>query len=350
MLKIQNMSRRLGTFTINDVSFSVSKGEYFILLGVSGAGKSLLLEMIAGLTAPDSGTICLEDRDITSEKIQSRNIGLVFQDYAVFPHLTVRENVGYALHGSHLTHSGRKEMVRDISVKMNIEDLLDRKPSTLSGGEQQRVALARTLVQKPKVLLLDEPLSSLDPKLRGEIRNLLRSIHRDGQTVIHVTHDYEEAVSLADTIAVVNEGMIVQTGTPEEVFSHPKSEFVAHFIGIKNFYRASVVRDSSGIHAVTEGNILINLGPGDHSTQGFVLIRSEDIILSKAPLDSSATNVFRGRVTEIVPTRQGTEVVVDIGLPASALVTERSVDHLRIHEGSDIYISFKATAVRFINA
>ena len=332
------------------MSFTVKQGEYFIMLGESGAGKSLLLEMIAGLVMPDSGTIRMEERDITREKIQDRGIGLVFQDYAVFPHLTVKENVGYSLHGTHLAKTEKKRLIRDISEKMNIGHLLHRRPSTLSGGEQQRVALARTLVQNPKILLLDEPLSSLDSKLRGEMRSLLRRINKEGQTVIHVTHDYEEAISLADTIAVVNDGEIVQTGSPEEVFSHPKSEFVAHFTGIKNFYSASVVRDSSGFHAVTEGNVKINLGPGEYSEKGFVLVRSEDIILSKEPFDSSATNIFRGKVREIVPTRSGTEVLADAGIPIYALITEHSARHLEIREGGDICITFKATAIRFINA
>ena len=282
MLELKNIAKQLGDFSISQVSFTVNEGEYFILLGVSGAGKSLLLEMIAGLVAPDAGTIAMDGKDITKERIQSRGIGLVFQDYAVFPHLTVKENVGYSLHGAPYTHARKKEMIHEIAVRMNIDHLLNRKPSTLSGGEQQRVAIARTLVQNPQILLLDEPLSSLDPKLRGEIRSLLRQINRDGQTVIHVTHDYEEAVSLADTIAVMNDGQIIQAGRPEEVFAHPQSEFVAHFIGIKNFYRASIERDTSGVHARISEELRFNLTPGDYSSSGFVLLRSEHIIDRKS--------------------------------------------------------------------
>jgi molybdate transport system ATP-binding protein len=350
MLELRNIAKQLGTFAIRDISFSVRQGEYYILLGVSGAGKSLLLEMIAGLAEPDKGTILMSGRDITHEKIQTRGIGLVFQDYAVFPHLTVRENVGYSLHGTHLTHAQKRQKIQDIAVRMNIGHLLNRRPSTLSGGEQQRVAIARTLVQNPRILLLDEPLSSLDPKLRGEIRSLLRRINRDGQTIIHVTHDYEEAVSLADTIAVMNDGRIVQTGSPEQVFAHPGSEFVAHFIGIKNFYRASIERDNRSTKAVVSEKVHINLAPGDYSPDGFVLIRSEDILLSVAPFDSSATNSFPGKILEIVPTRSAVEVSVDIGIPVYALITENSVEHLGLAEGNEVNISFKATAVRFINA
>lgn len=349
MLQLENISKRLGSFSVGNISLHVKKGEYFIILGISGAGKSMLLELIAGLVSPDSGKILLEGKEITDQKIQQRGIGLVFQDFAVFPHLSVRENISYSLHGSGLSHAHKTERITGIAQKMNIAHLLDRRPSTLSGGELQRVALARTLVQNPKILLLDEPLSSLDSKLRGELRSLLREINRMGQTVIHVTHDYEEAVSLADTIAVVHEGTIIQTGSPEEVFAHPKSEFVAHFIGIKNFHKARIRRDPEGLSATIGSGLRVNLAPGDYSDEGFLLIGSDEIILSKTPVESSMTNVFQGTVTEVVPTRNGIEVTVDIGFPLYSLVTQQSVDKLGIREGSAVFASFKATAVRFIN-
>lgn len=349
MLEVRDLSKRFDSFSLKGMTFTVRDGEYFILLGISGAGKSLLLELIAGLTLPDSGRITLDGQDITRTKIQQRGVGLVFQDYAVFPHLSVRENIGYSLQGKHLSPTQKKQMIRDISVKMDIRHLLDRRPSTLSGGELQRVALARTLVQNPKILLLDEPLSSLDSKLRSGIRSILRQLKREGQTVIHVTHDYEEAVSLGDTIAVVHEGEIVQTGSPEEVFAHPKSEFVAHFIGIKNFFKATVIQDRNGEHAIVGGKHKIMLGPGEYTPEGFLLIRGEDIILSKKHFESSATNHFCGKVTEVVPTRSGIEVVVDAGITFFSLITKASADYLGIREGGDICLSFKATAVRFIS-
>lgn len=350
MLSVENINKRFGTFSVTDVSFSVKEGEYFILLGDSGAGKSLLLEMIAGLVMPDTGRVLMHGQDITRHRIQNRGIGLVFQDYAVFPHLTVRENVGYSLHGTHLTHHEKRDRIRAIAAKMNIAHLLDRKPYSLSGGEQQRVALARTLVQNPKILLLDEPLSSLDPKLRSEIRSLLRQLNREGQTVIHVTHDYEEAISLADTIAVVYDGQIIQSGRPEEVFAHPKSEFVAHFTGLRNFYKVTVMEEHGRLHGVINSHLAINLGKGDYSEEGFILIRNEDVILSKSAFDSSATNTFKGVVTEIVPARSGMEISIDIGVPVYATITEQSLQHLEIREKGVVFVSFKATAVKFIEA
>jgi molybdopterin-binding protein len=348
MLEVKNISKELKNFSLRDISFSVGKGEYFILLGVSGAGKSMLLEVIAGLERPDSGQIRLDRQVITHEKIQHRGTGLVFQDFAIFPHMTVGENIAYPLHGSHLTQDQKKELVQTVSGKMNIGTLLDRKPSTLSGGELQRVALARTLVQDPKVLLLDEPLSALDSKLRSEIRSLLRQINRDGQTVVHVTHDYEEAISLADHIAVMNNGEIIQAGAPEEVFARPKSEFVAHFIGIKNFFPAEMILTGERPVAKITDTLRIQLGNDMEGRYGYLMIRNEDVIISRAPLDSSAANSFAGKVTEIVPCRAGSEVQVDIGVPVYATITDASLHHMHLGEEDEVWVNFKATAVRFI--
>ena len=350
MLKLDNISKRYGSFSVSGVSFEVREGEYFIILGDSGAGKSLLLEMIAGLVTPDTGDIFWKGEAITRKKIQDRGIGLVFQDYAVFPHLSVRENIGYSLHGRNLGPGAKKERIREVAEKMNIQHLLDRRPSSLSGGEQQRVALARTLVQNPKVLLLDEPLSSLDPKLRSELRSLLRQLNREGRTIIHVTHDFEEAVSLADTIAVIFDGKIVQSGIPTEVFTHPKTEFVAHFIGIRNFYKARIALSGDQVLGMISEQIAINLPTGLYTEKGFLLVRNEDVVLSTEPFDSSMTNVFKGTVTEIISARNGKEVAVDIGVPVYAAITEKSLRHLDIREGGNIWVSFKATAVRFISA
>ncbi|RLD63190.1 MAG: ABC transporter ATP-binding protein, partial [Bacteroidetes bacterium] len=202
MLKVKNISKKLDDFNIKDISFSVNKGDYFIILGVSGAGKSVILEMIAGLMQPNSGTIYLNNKNITNEKIQKRKLGLVFQDYAVFPHLSVKENISYPLKNRGLEKKEIQNRLNQLAEEMSISHLLNRKPTTLSGGELQRVALARTLALNPECLLLDEPLSSLDIQLKNDLRGLLRKINKKGQTIIHVTHDYEEAIFLANKVAV----------------------------------------------------------------------------------------------------------------------------------------------------
>jgi len=350
MLTVDNISKKFSGFNLDKVSFNVEKGDYFILLGESGAGKSMLLEIIAGLVNPESGSIFLEGKDITRERIQDRKIGLVFQDYAIFPHLSVRENIAYSLSGTKLTHLQKKENVQSTAEQLGIADLLHRKPSTLSGGELQRVALARTMIQQPQLLLLDEPLASLDTLIKADLRSMLRKIHRNGQTILHVTHDYEEAISLGNKIAVIDNGKIIQEGTPEEVFRFPKSEFVAHFVGVKNFFKGKLTRENKSTYALIDNRVRIRVETDEDAEEGYLAIRSEDIFLSKEMMQSSALNNFQGKVVEIIPASTGVEVILDIGLRIHALVTRESINTLGIIEGSDLWIHFKATAVRFIKA
>jgi len=350
MLEVKNITYHAGEFSLKSVSFTVYKGDYFILLGESGAGKSMLLETIAGLIHPESGSLLLEGHDITHQKIQNRKIGLVFQDHAVFPHMTVYENISYSLHGRKLSHEVKKERVRQVAEQLSISGLLDRRPFTLSGGELQRVALARTLIQQPRVLLLDEPLASLDSRIKSYLRSQLRKIHRQGQTILHVTHDYEEALSLGNRIAVIHNGSVIQEGTPEEVFGNPKSEFVAHFVGARNFFKSRLTGENNNSIALVEKTLPVRLLSPDTGPEGFILIRGEDIILSNDPFDSSAINNFEGTITDIIPGVRGIDVAVDAGIRLHALITAESLAHLELTEGKKIWLHFKATAVKFIPA
>lgn len=234
MLSVKNISLSLGDLAIRNVSFDVLPGQYFVLLGASGAGKSVLLEIIAGLVQPDSGQLFLDGMDITNEKIQKRKIAMVFQSSTLFPHMTVFDNIAYPLRCSNTRHLLRRR-IAELADDFAIEPLLNRKPITLSGGESQRVCLARAVASEPKCLLLDEPISSLDVSSRTQMCSLLRRIvTKNNLKIIHVTHDYSEAVSLGSHIAVLENGQIAQTGTVDEVFQKPKSEFIAQFVGIKN--------------------------------------------------------------------------------------------------------------------
>jgi molybdopterin-binding protein len=350
VLTLEKISKTLDGFHLDSVSFTVEKGDYFILLGESGAGKSILLETIAGLVQADEGSIFLEGKNITKEKIQKRRTGLVFQDHAIFPHLSAYDNIAYSLHKSGFSHTEKKEKVLSIATKLGISGLLARRPATLSGGELQRVALARTLIQQPLILLLDEPLASLDSLLKAELRSILRQIHRDGQTILHVTHDYEEALSLGNKIAVIDNGTIVQEGTPEEVFRFPKSEFVAHFVGVKNFFKCSLIQEQKSSYGIIDGKFRIRVETEETAEKGYIVLRGEDIFLSKDSVLSSALNNFSGQVIEVIPAIRGVEVVIDIGIRIHALVTKESISALGIAEGTELWIHFKATAVRFIRA
>lgn len=348
MLTLNNLRKQFPTFTLSNITFTIDEGDYYILLGESGAGKSMILEAIAGLVKPDSGTITLDGADITHKKIQERGIGLVFQDHAVFPHLTVGENIAYSLHGTTLSKAQKQIKINEIASDLGITDLLLRHPETLSGGELQRVALGRTLIQNPRILLLDEPLSSLDTRLKSELRRLLRKLHSNGQTILHVTHDYEEALSLGTRIAVIQNGEIVQAGTPSEVFHNPQTEFVASFIGIKNYYSTTLVKENMVTFARINEQIAVRITTETSFKEGFILIRGEDVLLSEGPVETSATNNFEGVIAEIIPTRGGLDVVVDIGIELHALITRESLIHLGLAVNKKCWVHFKATAVKFI--
>lgn len=347
MLDLKNIRLQYKDFSLKDITFSIDEGEYFVLLGKSGAGKSLILEIIAGLISPDSGKVFLNGEDITRKNIQKRQIGIVFQDYAVFPHLTVRENICYPLKSNKAGKTIRHKKVEELARQTDIYNLLNRKPSTLSGGELQRVALARILALNPKCLLLDEPLSSLDIELRQELRELLRNLNRKGLTIIHVTHDYEEAVSLANRVGIIHDGRIIQTGTLKEVFHTPKSKFVAKFTGIKNFYNAKII---SGNKALVENKVEITTLPLVEEAQGFIMFRAEDVILSNKKIESSLSNNFKGEIISLIPTMNGIEVVVDAGIKIVSLITSQSVNNLGLAEGKNIMVNFKAAAVRFVSS
>ncbi|MEI6899116.1 MAG: ATP-binding cassette domain-containing protein [Bacteroidota bacterium] len=348
MLNLNEVCLKQGKFSLKSISLTVEKGDYFILLGVSGAGKSMILETIAGLLKPVSGTILMNGNNITNAKIQDRKIGLVFQDHAIFPHMTVYENLAFSLHGKKLDVVQKMDQIATVAAQMSITGLLNRKPSTLSGGELQRVALARTLSQNPSLLLLDEPLSSLDVQLKDELRTILRKLNRSGQTIIHVTHDYDEAVSLGNKLAVVHQGTILQQGTPDEVFSHPSSEFVAHFTGARNFFKAKPLGAGTINMVEVEGKVKVFIPESEYDSDGYILLRNEDIFLSLSEVDTSAVNNFKGTVKEIIPSRHGVEVRVDIGITLSVSVTRESFTHLALSEFSLVWVHFKATAVRFI--
>ncbi|MCD4696455.1 MAG: ATP-binding cassette domain-containing protein, partial [Bacteroidales bacterium] len=237
MLRVQNINKKYDEFFLQEICLEVPEGGYFVLLGPSGAGKTILFETIAGLINPDSGSILLDGRDITTLPISKRDVGIVFQDSAVFPHMTVRQNLSYALKSKKLKKNEISAIIEGLAKKVGISNLLHRKPSSLSGGELKRVAIARTLALKPKILLLDEPLASLDVQLKQEIRDLLKALYKNGQTILHITHDYNEAFNLASEMAIMDRGKIIQRGTAIEVYSKPGNHFVASFMGIKNYFR-----------------------------------------------------------------------------------------------------------------
>ena len=248
-IKIENVVKKYGNDTvIKGLSLAIKPGEFFTLLGPSGCGKTTLLRMIIGFNTIEGGLIKVNDCVVNDIPTNQRNMGMVFQNYAIFPHLSVRDNVAFGLAMRHVPSAEIKTRVDEILKIVKIDHLGDRMPTALSGGQQQRVALARAIVIEPEVLLMDEPLSNLDAKLRVEMRNAIKHIQRQIKTTtVYVTHDQEEALAVSDRIAVMHNGVIQQIDTPKSIYQRPANTFVSSFIGLSNFLSAAIVRDGDAV-------------------------------------------------------------------------------------------------------
>ncbi len=348
-LEIDHVWKDLGEFKLVDICLKVAAGEYFVVLGPSGAGKTLLLQVVAGILPPDKGRVLIDGIDITRAPPEKRNVGYVPQNYALFPHLTVSGNIAFGLKLKKIPEKEIREKVEEIAEKLGIRHLLHRKPRTLSGGEAQRVALARALVIEPKILLLDEPLSAVDPVLRWELRDYLRRIHREFKaTVVHVTHDFTEALALADRIAVLNRGKVEQVGAPYEVFYKPKSEFVAWFTRAGNIYRGRA-------RPVEEGLSLVEVGPltftvcSEYSGEVAISFRPEYVVISKSKIRSSMRNEIEGVVEDYID--EGPLVLLKVkveNLEVKAYVTKSSFLDLGLKRGERVYLYIKASQIHVI--
>jgi molybdopterin-binding protein len=354
MISLREVTARVGDFAIEDVTFDVPQGAYGIVIGPTGAGKTTLVEAIAGLVPIARGSLVLGGTDLTRATPEQRRLSLVYQHAYLFPHLTVRENVAYGAIG--------QKVVVEMLERFGLGEVAGRNVRVLSGGERQLVALARALARRPEVLLLDEPFAALDPRRRVVVRRELRTIYFERRfTVLQVTHDFHEAGLLGDVGVVLDRGRVLQAGRPEELFRRPASPVVADFIGAENVLagHAQPIRDaapdwSPGAqsedveHAVAFTTGAITIYALGHVIPGpaHAVIRADEVSLSRAAAASSVRNQFHGRITEIAPAGAITRVTVDVsGLPLVAAVTTRSVQELQLTPGVDVVAAFKATAV-----
>lgn len=337
-------------------SMPVDHGHVAVLFGLSGSGKTTVLRCLAGLERLTKGRI-LFNEDIWADvergimvPPQRRAVGFVFQDYALFPHLTVAENIAYGM--SSRSRSERQRRLASLLEQMQLTGLEHRKPQTLSGGQQQRVALARALAQNPRLLLLDEPLSALDLPTRLRLRSELRALlHQIGIPAILITHDWSEVLSLGDSVVVMAQGGVLQTGSPQEVFTRPTHPDVATLIGVDNLIAGEVVQREAGLAHVQVGarTIVAVDSPEDGFTACYVSIRGENVALDREPIAAgSARNHLAGRVVEIQPSGQLDRVVVDVGFHLVALVTPLAVNELKLTQGSPITATIKAAAIHII--
>ena len=300
-VELRGLTKRYGSFTaVDDVSLAVGSGEFLTLLGPSGSGKTTILMMLAGFTAPTAGTILLDGTDITGLPPEKREFGMVFQGYALFPHMTVAENVAFPLRVRGLGRAAREAKVAAALDLVQLERFAGRRPTQLSGGQQQRVALARALVFDPALLLLDEPLSALDKKLRAELQEELKALHRRiGRTFVNVTHDQDEALSLSDHVAILNHGKLIQLGAPEALYERPRTRFVADFLGRSNFLHGTVREIRAGELGVQVGGArLVQAADAARPALGAPIalsLRPEKIALLAA--GDVAENSVEGRIT-----------------------------------------------------
>ena len=329
---IKDAVKRYGDFTaLNGVSLNIHEGEFFTLLGPSGCGKTTLLRMIAGFNSIEGGDFFFGEKRINDVAAHKRDIGMVFQNYAIFPHLTVKENVAYGLKARKVGKKEIEERVAEALELVQISHLADRKPNELSGGQQQRVALARAFVIEPSVLLMDEPLSNLDAKLRVQMRTVIKKLQRRlGITTIYVTHDQEEALAISDRIAVMKDGDIMQIGTPNEIYAKPQNPFVAGFIGVSNFMDCDVKGDEVTIQGELTFKIPVRKA---YTGKGTLSARPEQLFFSETGMPGKVLfSTFLGDFIEY-------EVELDNG--QSLIVNEYTKDTATVHEdGARVHLSF----------
>ncbi|MEQ6897973.1 ABC transporter ATP-binding protein [Microbacterium sp. KR10-403] len=323
-IRLTGLTKRFGTVTaVDDVDLEIAPGEFFSMLGPSGSGKTTVLRLIAGFEAPTAGSVQLFGEDVTSRPPFDRDVNTVFQDYALFPHMTVVQNVAYGLRVRKVGRKERTERALHALESVRLDHLADRKPAQLSGGQRQRVALARATVVQPKALLLDEPLGALDMKLREQMQVELKQIQRDlGITFIFVTHDQEEALTLSDRIAVFNAGRIEQLGTPFELYENPVSRFVADFVGSSNLFDEQLSARVLG-------------------RDGFHSLRPEKLSVSSQPPTAEGIRSAAGVVAESIYLGSGTRIVVDLDAGGRVSVLEQNTrDRMRGAHGDRVHVSW----------
>ena len=338
---IDKAVKTYGDFTaVNGISLTINQGEFFTLLGPSGCGKTTLLRMIAGFNTVDGGEIRFDDQVINNLPAHKRDIGMVFQNYAIFPHLNVADNVAYGLKARHVAKNEIPPRVEEALKMVQIDQLKKRQPNELSGGQQQRVALARAFVIEPGVLLMDEPLSNLDAKLRVQMRTTIKKLQRRlGITTIYVTHDQEEALAISDRIAVMNQGNIMQIGTPEEIYRKPANPFVANFIGVSNFIDCQVrCREGKGALSLP-GDYTLEI-PMQKAYEGEAILsaRPEQLFFDEQGIPGKITlSIFLGDFIQY-------EVELVNGQVIELNEYTKDVDLIRL-DGEQVYISMQPDKV-----
>ena len=348
MITVRNVTKRFGSFTaLNDVSVDVPSGELVALLGPSGSGKTSLLRILSGLEAPDSGKTLLDGQDLGTQSARQRNVGLVFQHYALFRHLDCDENVAFALRVRKRPEAEVATRVTELLRLVQLEGLGRRMPSQLSGGQRQRIALARALAAQPRVLLLDEPFGALDAQVRAELRSWLRRLHDEIHlTTVFVTHDQDEAFEVADRVVVMNHGKVEQVGSPTEVFQRPANDFVMRFLGHVNVLDAQLEAGGARIGGTLVALANTDDAPHTNRGSGRVYVRPHEVEVGRAP----GENAVPAKVVRVTPLGSGLKielVVPSLGHPSNvrADVDWERGSALGLRDGDDVFVSLRRARV-----
>jgi ABC-type sugar transport system ATPase subunit len=348
LIKIKNLSIHLGNFFLSDINLSIDDGEYFVILGPTGAGKTILIECIAGIHRINEGEIWIDENNITVLTPEEREIGYVPQDYVLFPFLNVIENIAFGLKSTKYSNTERGDRIKTLSNILGISHLLNRDTRSLSGGEKQKVALARALAPSPKVLLLDEPLSSLDLQTSKHLRLELRQFHKElGVTTIHITHDHVEAEEMADRIAILNSGRLEQVGKLEEVFFYPESEIVSDFIGTPNILDCDYCRSlGQGLMEVNCGGLSIILPYVGNSVKK-IAISPRDIYMSDTKPPGPPLNRFKGTITGIKSSGALVRVKAKVGEKTLiAEMPQHVFEEMNLTAGKEVFLILKLRKIR----
>lgn len=350
MIDLDRLSLDVGPVGIRDLSLAIKPETWTFIIGPSGAGKTLILEAIAGLHTVEGGRILIRGADVSGVSPEKRGVALVYQDYSLFPHITVAENIGFGLKQGHKTHKEQEQIVSDLLYRFRLLSFRDRYPGTLSGGEQQRVAIARALAVQPEILLLDEPFAALDPLIRQEHILLMQQIRREcGLTIIQVSHSREEAFALADQVAVIMEGRLVQAGTCDEVFFHPATPDVARFAGIENIFSGTVSRTGDGKTEVDVNGMVFHANGDLTAGRAVTLcIRGRDLqIVPAGTAPGPHQTCLTGVISAVTPMEYMIRAEISGPFPLIAiLLREPSVQPLQL--GQMLTILIDATAVHVI--